>query len=260
MNGLAAFQDAFALALAGEAPPELATLVAQPGFAVHRNTSTKGCIDALQANFPAVARLTGEAWFRAAARDYLHVARPAEPSLLAYGSTFPDFLVSFPPAAELPYLAGVARLDRAWTEAHMAADAPAVRAVDLVGVDPAALGASTLVPHPAARWFWFDDLPAFSIWHANRAGDGSVDGVAWAGEGALLTRREHVVDGLGIAGAACRFLDACAQGATFARALDAALAADPDTDPAPLVAALLDAGAVARIVRHGDPALTEDSR
>lgn len=260
MTILAAFQDAFSLALAGGAPPGLAALVSQPGFAVYRNTTTKGCIDALQANFPAVARLTGEAWFRAAAREYVSTTTPAEPSLLAYGSTFPAFLASFPPAAELPYLADVARLDRAWTEAHAAADAPAVRAGDLVGVDPEALGASVLVLHPAARWLWSEDVPAFSIWQANRTGDGNVDGVAWAGEGALLARREHVVEGLPIERAACRFLDACAQGATIARALDVALAAHPDTDPAPLVAALLDAGAVARIVPPGDPALPEDLR
>jgi Putative DNA-binding domain len=59
---LADYQDAFAQALLAEDPgsasPELARLVAQPGFAVYRNTVLKGCIDALHANFPAVARST----------------------------------------------------------------------------------------------------------------------------------------------------------------------------------------------------------
>ena len=62
---LETFQDGFANALLALEPsvdcaPELAYLVAQPGFAVYRNTVMKGCIDALQANYPAVARLVGE--------------------------------------------------------------------------------------------------------------------------------------------------------------------------------------------------------
>ena len=46
---LSAFQDGFSRALAGTGPasaPWLAALQAQPGFAVYRNTTAKGCIDA----------------------------------------------------------------------------------------------------------------------------------------------------------------------------------------------------------------------
>jgi hypothetical protein len=261
MTRLAAFQDAFARALAGgAATAEVAALVAQPGFAVYRNTTIKGCIDALQANFPAVARLTGDEWFRAAAREYVRDAMPGEPSFLRYGASFPDFLAAFPPAADLPYLAHVARLDRAWTEAHVAVDAPALRGADFIGRDPDALGDALLVPHPAARWYWAEGVPAFSIWRANRAGDGRVDGLEWVGEGALLTRREHEVAWIGIDRAACRFLDACAAGGTVARALDAALAADPRSDLARLVAAVVDAGAVTRIVPGAARAFREPSR
>ena len=76
---LADYQDAFAQALLAEdraVPPQLAYLVAQPGFAVYRNTVLKGCIDALQANFPAVARLVGDDWFRAAASVHARSALP----------------------------------------------------------------------------------------------------------------------------------------------------------------------------------------
>lgn len=251
MTALAAFQDAFAAALAGHdvaATPAVAALADQPGFAVYRNTVLKGCLDALQANFPAVARLTGEAWFRAAARDYARDALPTEPSLLAYGASFPAFLATFPPAQALPYLAGVAQLDRAWTEGHVAADQPALHDGDLVTADPAALGRSVLVPHAAARWRWFDDLPVFSIWRANREGDGNVDGVAWTGEGALLTRRGHAVEWIGIGRAACRFLDACAAGRPLALALAEAIDAEPQVEPARLVATLVEAGAATRLV------------
>ena len=60
-GALCAFQDAFAEALLAPSgavanSPELTRLIAQPGFAVYRNTVMKGCIDALQANYPAVGR------------------------------------------------------------------------------------------------------------------------------------------------------------------------------------------------------------
>ncbi|MEW6690119.1 MAG: DNA-binding domain-containing protein, partial [Pseudomonadota bacterium] len=84
---LAAFQDAFAAALAADEPRSaLPQLGAQPGFAVYRNTVMKGCIDALQANYPAVERLVGEEWFRAAAAVYARAEPPAHASLLDYGA------------------------------------------------------------------------------------------------------------------------------------------------------------------------------
>lgn len=104
---LASFQDAFAAALlAPEAGPS--GLAAQPGFAVHRNTVLKACIDALQANFPSVARLVGDEWFRAAAAVYARANLPRQPALLDYGENFAAFLARFPPAAELTYLADAA--------------------------------------------------------------------------------------------------------------------------------------------------------
>jgi hypothetical protein len=72
---LTQFQDQFAQALfSAEAGPEIAPLACQPGFAVYRNTVMKGCIDALQANYPSVMRLVGEEWFRAAAALYVAAA------------------------------------------------------------------------------------------------------------------------------------------------------------------------------------------
>ena len=248
---LAAFEDAFAHALfaaPGAADPALADLVAQPAFAVYRNTVTKSCIDALQANFPAVAQLVGEEWFRAAAAVYVARERPHTPSLQAYGATFAAFLADFAPAAGLPYLAEVARLDRFWTESHGAADAPVLDATGLVGTDPGVLAGAVLLPHPAARWAWFAESPVYSIWRDNRACDTTGGELAWCGEGALLTRRADVVEWMELDHAACRFLDACAAGGSVALAIDAALEVDADANPALMVATLLNAGAVTRII------------
>lgn len=249
-NGaLARFQDAFARALLSPAaaPAEIAALTAQPAFAVYRNTVMKGCVDALQANYPAVTRLVGEEWLRAAAAIYVREALPAEPTLLRYGAGFADFLARFAPAAELPYLPAVARLDRLWTEAHAAADADALNPDSIARLAPETLGGAVLHPHPATRWAWFADAPIYTIWSRNRSAEMPAGDIEWRPEGALLTRPRDGVAWRALDAAGCAFLDACAAGRPLAAAAQAALAAQPDADLAQLMADLLEAGAFSRL-------------
>ncbi len=246
------FQDDFARALLdpeGDAglPDDIAALARQPGFAVYRNTTIKGCIDALQANYPAVARLVGDEWFRAAARVFGRPDLPTEPTLLRYGVGFERFLASFEPAAELPYLPGVAHLDRLWTEAHVARDDVALDAEGLDAIASAVDARGVLLPHAAARWSWFDDQPIYTIWSRNRAaGPYDEAEIDWHGEGALLVRPHGDVRWIAIDAAACAFLDACAAGRPLVDALDAARGHDADVEPSALVARLAEAGALAR--------------
>lgn len=247
MNGmsLAGFQDSLACALSTDAAvPQLATLMRQPGFSVYRNTVMTGCIDALLANFPAVARLVGEAWFRNAAAVYVRQELPRDARLLFYGGSFPDFLAHFPPASELPYLPDVARLDRFWIECHAARDDDAQNPAELFGLAPDALGAAIVCPRASTRWKWFHDLPIYTIWSANRDATSRCDDLIWRGEGALLVRRGAEVRAMEIGAAHCTFLDACAAGRTLADAAVAALEADAHADIAQLIASLLDACAL----------------
>lgn len=256
-GALARFQDDFAHALLAPAgrlvttvPPEMAALAAQPAFAVYRNTVMKGCIDALQANFPAVTRLVGEEWLRAAAAIHVRDALPADPTLLRYGAAFADFLARFEPATELPYLPGVARLDRYWTEAHAAPDADVLDPAAVAGVAPEALAGTVLHPHPAARWMWFPDAPIYTIWSRNRSGGALDDSLDWRPEGALLTRPRDAVEWIAIDAAGCAFLDACAAGSTVVAAAQAALAVQGNADLARLMSTLLAAGAFRGISFH----------
>ena len=246
---LAAFQDAFADALLldpKDADPLVARLAAQPAFAVYRNTVIRGCIDALQANFPAVARLVGEEWFREAARAYVMSQLPREPSLLYYGATFPMFLSAYPPAAGMTWLVDVARLDRYWTCAHTAADAEPLTARALA-LDPGALAEARLQLHPSARWAWFLDAPIYTLWRRNREEVFDASPIAWNGEGALITRPVAAVQWIGIDECASRFLNACGLGLTVTQAMDAALEVDPHVDLTALVSRLIEAGAFFRI-------------
>lgn len=246
---LSAYQDAFAAALLAEdpqagAPPEVARLAAQPGFAVYRNTVMKACVDALQANYPAVARLVGDEWFRAAAA--LHVRRhlPSQSSLLLYGAEFPAFLASFEPAREVPYLADVARVDRWWTEAHVAADDPLLDPAVLAALTPGQMSCLALRPHATARWGWCDEWPVLTLWRRNReafADDGGA--IAWEPEGALLTRPVGAVRAAALPRAGVALLDACAAGLCIEQAVLAALEVDARADIAALIRRLLEAGA-----------------
>jgi hypothetical protein len=244
---LSVYQDAFARALlapdAASDDPRVAALTAQPGFAVYRNTVMKGCIDALAANYPAVVRLVGDEWFRAAAAVFARESLPSHPTLLDYGEDFPDFLAAFPPAAELPYIAGVARLDRLWSRAHVAADAPRLDPALLAALAPQELAPLRLRLHPAARWQWFDEAPIYSIWSRSRDGDGTIGELDWRGEGALLTRPFADVRHRPLARAGVAFLDACALGESIEDAALAALEIEPGADLSALVHQLLDAGA-----------------
>lgn len=242
------FQDDFARALfeasGSDARPRLRAIAAQPGFAVYRNTVMKGCIDALQANFPAVQAIVGEEWFRAAAAVYVKGHPPRTPTLLEYGEDFEAFITGFEPAVSLPYLSHVAKLDRYWTEAHIARDEAPLVPEGLAGLDAEALARCRLHPHASARWAYFEDAPAATIWRCNREGDAqSLAEIDWRGEGLLLVRPHAAVEAVDLDAAGCAFISACAEGGTLADAAALALACDANTDLSALIARLLGAGA-----------------
>ena len=223
--------------------PLVTSLLAQPAFAVYRNTIFKGCVDALAANYPAVQRLVGDDWFQGAALAFARDQMPEDASLIAYGAGFADFLAGLDVAHDLPYLPGVAALDRLWTASHLAADdAP---------LDVAALHAALaqghdvhLVPHAAARWWWDAMHPVYSIWSVNRQAGEAIPGeLDWRGEGVLVSRPEGDVRWRQVGPGACRFLDACRNGAGAAEAAALALDSEPELDVGAMLGALVQAGA-----------------
>src|SRR5260221_713958 len=59
---------------------------------VYRNTVLGGCVDALRANYPIVARLLGDEMFDAVAVDHTTRCPPRRPALALYGEGFSDLL------------------------------------------------------------------------------------------------------------------------------------------------------------------------
>lgn len=244
-ESLASFQATFWRALWGEPDGGLPGLdaSAQPGFAVYRNTVLKGCADALVSLYPAVHRLTGDAWMRAVALDAVRADPPASGDLHHYGERFPAFLDEALVGSDLPWLGEVARLDRLWSESHVAPDASVLDVATIAGLDPERVAVSRLVPHPAARWRWCADWPAFSLWDAARSQAADPNPPHWQGQGALLTRPSGAVIAFELDAAECALLDACADGTSLGAALDAVQARFPSFDPGASLGRLLNQGA-----------------
>src|SRR5271155_5906411 len=109
-------------------------------YNVYRNNVTVSLIEALAAIFPAVRRITGEEFFRAMARFHIRETPPTSVLLLEYGRDFPAFIARYEYAQDMPWLADVARVERAWLDAYHAVDAPPLAAAALAQVPADRLG------------------------------------------------------------------------------------------------------------------------
>ncbi|WP_213949783.1 DNA-binding domain-containing protein [Luteibacter sp. dw_328] len=241
MSALARFQDDFADALYDErafAP------VDQAAFAIYRNTAMRACLDALEANYPAVVCLVGRDWFRAAAALHASQSPPRDGRLFTYGDDFPDFIGTFPPASDMPYLGDVARLDRLWVESLVAADASVLDAATMTTLGPDGIAALRLRVHPATRTFAAAS-PAVTIWQASRAGVAVGADLVWQPEYAIVTRGHLEVGVAAVEAPVLRFLEAIAEGVSLADAALSTVAIHPDARIDLILASLLNAGAFA---------------
>ncbi len=210
--------------------------------AVHRNTVVVSLVDALAATYPAVQSLTGERFFRAAAREFVRSSPPRGPVLAHYGGDFPAFLDAFPPASSLDYLPDVARLEWAWLRAYGAADVQPVAARILGGRDAADTAALCLRFHPAVALLR-SHHPVVSLW-AETTGRSERTGLDLRmPEAALVARPDLVVQVHRLRPSSATFLAALLAGRTLAMAAEAAMA-EQDFDLPAELAELFDAGLV----------------
>ena len=139
-------------------------------LAVYRNTFDGNLANALRLSYPAVHRLVGAEFFEGAAHIFAHGQPPRAAYLDEYGADFPEFLADFPPAASLPYLAGVARLEWAVNRALHVPDAASLDAQQLAGLDSADHASIRFVVHPSVT-LMRASYPLDAIWRAVLAQD-----------------------------------------------------------------------------------------
>lgn len=236
-SGLAASQQAFAQVLldpdaADAAELDLRGEAAPARLALYRGNLLATWRRALANAYPVVLALVGEDFFGGLARAYGQHSPSDSPDLNRYGAHFAAFLDDFAPAAQLPYLPDMARLEWALHCAWLAPDAPALAAETLAALTPAQLEARHFTLHPAcsllsSRW------QVAQLWQAHQQ----------QGEGAdcfpqqlqqpgdyLVCRPRWQAQVLELDVASHAALQRLQRGECFGAALDAAFALDEDFD------------------------------
>lgn len=223
--------------------PAPAGLVPAGRFAVYRNNVVAGLIEALGAAYPAVRSLVGETFFKAAAGQFVRQAPPRSPVLIDFGAGFAEFLESFPPVAGLPYLAAVARLERAWLSAYNAAEATPLPIAALGRVPEEALGLCRLGPHPSLQLV-VSSFSIVALWAANtgRGPHESVD--LGRAETALVVRPEELVMVESLTPGMAALVATLADDQPLGAAAEAAMRADSGFELGPALGRLFALGAV----------------
>jgi hypothetical protein len=223
-------------------------------FGVYRNNVAVSLAGALADTFPVTREVVGHAFFAAMALCFVTAEPPRSPVLTEYGDTFPDFLARFPPAAGLPYLADLARLELARVRAYHAAEAEPLGPEALASHlgDPDRLPEARLTLHPSLAVL--DSAHAIvSLWAAHQ-GRGRIEEVdPNLAESALVLRQGDDAVVLAVGRGSATFM---AELATAPLCVAAAAAADrdPDFDLAQTLALLIRHGGIAAWHLPGDDA------
>lgn len=253
MSGQAGFAGCL-LAPQPACPPGLTTWNgSDPGrrFAVYRNNVMVSLIDALADSFPVTLAMVGADFFRGMAALFARANPPRSPVMARYGAGFAEFIEGFAPAAALPYLPDLARLELLRVEAYHAADAEALateRIARLLAA-PERLPQARFALHPALRDLRSAHAVA-SLWAAHQGDDIDAElsridtGVA---ESALVIRVGLAVEIHRVDAGTAAFAERLRQGAALGDAVGQARAADAGFEFSASMALLLRLGAVTGI-------------
>lgn len=258
MSGADGHPGSFAAALLDPDHPLPPGLVTWNGsdaavrFGVYRNNVAVSLAGALADTFPVTRELVGAAFFDAMAGCFVAAEPPRSPVLTEYGDAFPAFVAAFPPAAGLPYLADLARLELARVRAYHAAEAEALGAEDLSGYlgDPDRLPGACLILHPSLAVL-VSDHAIVSLWAAHQ-GRGRIEEVdPGRPESALILREGDDVVVLPVGRGTAAFIAELTV-ALLGAAAAAGAAKDPRFDLVQALAILIRHGGIAAWHLPGD--------
>lgn len=247
-----ATQSRFAAALTDRESPVPAGLTSWTGlrperrFGVYRNNVRASLVGALASRFPAVERIVGKDFFAAMAGEYVMDEPPRSPLLLAYGDSFADFVAAFEPAAGLPYLPDVLRLEAARGRAYHATDAAPLTASALTTIPEDRLADAVLIPHPSLT-ILRSAHPVVTVWAMN-AGEAELAPITdWQAEDALIVRPAMTVQVHRLPPGGAAFFSALSLGIPLAEAATRAFAETGSFDLTANLAGLLSTGAFTHV-------------
>ncbi|MBK7657313.1 MAG: putative DNA-binding domain-containing protein [Betaproteobacteria bacterium] len=209
-------------------------------FDVYRNNVMVSLVDALAETFAVTQALVGEAFFRAMARVFVQGHPPCSRIMAYYGQDFPRFIAAFPPAASVPYLADVARLEMARVRAYHAADAAPIDAAMLQAAlgNPAEQRCLQLALHPSVQVV-SSDFAVGDIWTAHHEPLDSGGFDPDLPQHVMVFRNRLHVDMLLLCAGDAHWVSALQNGHTLLNATVSACSAWPDFDLPRCLATLL---------------------
>lgn len=225
-----------AVLLGEDAPAALFDASSPARIAAYRNNHVGNRVEALKGAYPILQQLLGEEFFQALAQRFVCDHLSESGNLHDYGSGLADFLQTFPPVADYPYLSDVACLEWQLHRAYYAPDRTGLSPVALAACPPQQIAQLRFVLHPSVALL-DSPWPLTAIWAAHQPGLDEVPEVDLGqGGGAVRVWREglqlHVES---ITAAEAAFMQAVMQHQPFAEALNAALHCDAGFEPGPLL-------------------------
>jgi hypothetical protein len=251
-------QSAFAVHVVGGDRADLGTEVvgdsmsAEARLRVYRHHIAHSLASALAATFATVHSLVGEAFFRSMARGFVGQTLPTQPVLAEYGADFAAFVAGYEPAASLPYLADVARLDWALNVAFHGPAGRRLAAADLAGIAAERLPSLSLAL-PEGATLIGSRYPLDRIWNAAQPGAPAETVDLGEGPAALLVlRRADDAAFIVLAAGEAAFVAALVGGESLEGAAEEASHADPSFDLSTAFARLLGLEAFAALQQEAE--------
>ncbi|MBS9439480.1 DUF2063 domain-containing protein [Photorhabdus noenieputensis] len=200
-------------------------------FAVYRNNVIASLIDALAENCPVLLAQLGERFFRAMAAEFIRQQPPSSPILAGYGAQLPDWIATFQPLADWPWLSDLTRLEMLFIESLHAAD-PTEQTAETAPVDdPSQL---RMVLHPSVRLF-SSDYAVFSLWASHQQSENEMTLDPFQPEHMLLCRIDDDVRIMLLSRAEIQFVAMLQSGQCLTEALDIAARDDATFEPQPVL-------------------------
>jgi hypothetical protein len=218
---------------------------------IYRNNLREGFIKALAIGFPVIERLSGDAYFRQLALEFLRAHPSRRGNLHHIGRPFASWLRGKLDATKYSYFADVAELEWAHQGALVAPEAQALHARSLRNVDPARYEHLTFRFHPACG-FVRSAFPIVRIWEANQpeaASDEVID-LASGGDNVLVVRTPECVELHRLPLEQFVFLKSLADGETLGTALERALETRQDFDARAALQRLFELQLVTTAIDH----------
>jgi len=213
---------------------------------VYRRSIVGNLVRALHATYPVVAKIVGEAFFKALSRAYVRAHPSQSGDLNEYGFQFAQFVSEWPHARDLAYLPDVASMEWLVQQAYYATNfEPDL--TTLGECSPERYGELLFEFHPAfsrmdSQW------PLDAIWRVNSEryeDDMTVDFTQ--GAKLVISRRDEMVHVDALTSAQATFIDALVSKLSLSEATEKACVVDPNFDLSACLSQSVSHGYVARV-------------